>query len=117
MDLNKDKVIKLWVSYCENKAEDPDMFSSFGTDTLPGYSIRINNTVSLLIEENSSFNYYSLSVLFFDYIRYKSLIIEKSEYEYLLKIWEIGLNNASKKHRDLKVKEGIGELQNLLSEF
>lgn len=113
MEITKEQLILLWSEYCEAKMLDPDNFISYGSDSIPCYTIRINDYIGLTIEcvlENK----YSINLIFSDIVRYKSFEIDQLEFEGLSTAWEAGLFQASKHVKDEMIKKGLYHLERLI---
>lgn len=115
MEITKSQLIELWALYCDENAQDPDMFSYSYNDKCYTYGIRINDNVSLTID--SVLSKKSITLIFSDFIRYKTFIIEEIEYEELTTSWEAGSNKAVKFQKDKKISEGLIELEKLFRQF
>lgn len=116
MEITKEQLILLWAEHCEEKVSDPDNFISYGSDSIPCYTIRMNDYVSITIERLSENKYY-LNLIFSDIIRYKSFEIDQLEFEGLSTSWEAGLFKASKKSKDEIIKRGLYHLERLIPEI
>jgi len=117
MEITKSQLIELWALYCDENAQDPDMFSYYHSEECPSYGIRINDNVSLTIDSILSKKSYNITLIFSDVIRYKTFIIDEIEYEGLTTYWEAGSNKAAKIQKDKKISEGLIEFEKLFKQF
>lgn len=112
-DITKEVLIKLWCDSTGN-ADNPEVFNFFGSSEQPGFGIIINDKISLTIDGIHEIKSYSINLIFSDVVRYKSFIIEEIDYMSLLEYWETGSNHASKIAREILIKEGLEDFNNLV---
>lgn len=110
MEYTKEKIIELWNSFCIKTISDPEQFINFDLNC---YSLRINTKVSLEIS-NFEKDKYELSLMFCDFIRYKTFELSQKEFLDMEDSFEKGKLLSEKITREQIIFEGKECLDNLL---
>lgn len=123
MEITKEQLINIWNLYCNEKLEDANAYTTMVTksqghklDILKdfNYSIKINDTLSLMIENSEFTNMLTISLIFSGFLRHKSFELSLDEFSELEINWSNGESRASQKFIQNTLSAGLNELEKIL---